>query len=566
MVGALLKRITVDRSRLALCFFIAFILVNTGKIVVFKSLITESAATLKIAALLPGFFGALVVMTACFIVLTRLNYRFPIIVFYVFQTMYVTANLLYFAAFQGYLHISQYMGLFSEGFDLLTHAAIQWDAHSLFMVADLPLLIGVLILYPRIYVLNKKRLFKPVAYGVSIVFLIYFYRWEVPMESPLATMNNAYAADAAVVKKYGLLTFNILDLLNLKGSHELISRLSYGPVLSPVKTDTVPMPAPNILILQIESLDAYIIHQKHHKRHVAPYLHSLSEKCVFFPYLMSYHLAGSTSDCEFSTINSVEPLDDYPSIKLRDYDYPNSLLKRLDKTGYFTVAYHGNRGSYFNRTAAFNKMGFKKFYDMQGMNLRDAGWGATDSSVLFYLESRLPHVKQPFLAYCITMSSHEPFTLITPYYRNKRFSDIREGTVRNYYNSINYVDHLLARFIPAIQKSCPNTIIMIYGDHTPTMPKCAYRKAVVKKNDRLFEFVPLFIITPETLVYREKKCAASFLDIAPTVLALTRCTDTIRSYGANLLEFPVQDRVIPFRKGLFSRKTLYREIARNQKN
>jgi phosphoglycerol transferase MdoB-like AlkP superfamily enzyme len=319
---------------------------------------------------------------------------------------------------------------------------------------------------------------------------------------------------------------------------------------------------PNILIVQVESLDAYIVNYRHRKRYVTPYLHDLMKKSLYFPYTLSYHAGGSTSDCEFSTLNSVEPLSDYPSIKLRSYDYKNSLVTRLTRHGYAAYAFHGNRGTYFNRNFAFKKIGFQKFYDMFAMGIKEKGWGVPDDSVFTFVRSCLAGQKQPFFFHVITMSSHEPFTLIKPFFHDKHFDNIRDGAKRNYLNSMAYVDAEVRKFIAFVRKSHPNTVIFIYGDHTPTLPKCGYTKATIKQNDRILEFVPLFILTPEKTTHWEKKYAASFLDIAPTILAASGVNDSIRTNGLNLLDLPLKTQEIPLRGQLYGRKQLYSRIAK----
>jgi lipoteichoic acid synthase len=538
-----------------------YVVFNAVKGAVFNHIIVGDASSPCYSECLNGFINKLILTCLCAVILIRPRHRSFIAAFYIAQTVYILTNVIYYLSFQGYLHISQYTGLFSEGFDLLTHAALPWEARSLVAFIDLPFLVGILIAYHRLSEINRRYFFKPVLYGASVLFLIVFYKWEVPLETPLQQLNNAYESDASVVKKYGLLTFNILDLFNYRDTRARIKVLTYGPpVAAPDTADT----HPNILIMQIESLDAYIIDYLYKKKFVTPFLHDLSRKCIFFPYLLSYHLAGSTSDCEFATINSVEPFADFPSIKLRNYDYPNSILKRCAADGYSVVAFHGNRGTYFNRNAAFKKMGFQAFYDMFAMRLPEIGWGASDESVFDFVKSQMLHQKQPFLYYCITMSSHEPFVFVKPYYRNSAFDDIKDGPVRNYLNSMSYVDNMLKKFIPAVRNTCPNMIIFIYGDHTPSLPKCGYQKALITLKGQPLEFVPLLIVTPENTVYREKRLAASFLDIAPTVLAAGRCKGTIQSYGLNLLSLPTQDKGIPYRMNIYSRKSLYGNIGRKR--
>jgi lipoteichoic acid synthase len=502
-----------------------------------------------------------VFINAIGIILLRIRWRLPMVIFYLLQTLYLVVNTLYYYSFQGYLHISQYLGLFSEGFDLITHAALPWDARSLLVCIDLPFLVGVLVCYPRLSALNKKYAFRPIMYATSILLIVYVYKWEAPQESPLHTMNNAYASDVSVVQRYGLLTFNMMDLLNFRDAQSHIKHLNYGPAFSAPDSGGE---HPNIIIIQVESLDANIINFQYKKGYVTPFLNALSKECIFYPYMLSYHFAGGTSDCEFSTINSVEPFDNFPSVKLRNYDYPNSLLKRCTANGYSVVAFHGNRGEYFNRNSAFKKMGFRKFYDMFGMGVPEIGWGATDESVFDFVKSQLSRESPPFFNYVITMSSHEPFTLVKPYYHSKTFDDIRDGAKRNYLNAISYVDRVLSKFIPFVKATYPNTVIFIYGDHTPTTPKCGYTKAILDIDQRPFEFVPLFILTPQKTVYREGTFAASFLDIAPTVLAAGRCSGSINTRGCNLLAFPLQDKEIPFRLGIYSRKALFSKISRKR--
>lgn len=552
----------LTRESVALLSLAAFILFNTLKLTVFNHLIVSNHGELpRLAAIIPAFFVRLAFFIFLFTLFLRIRFRFPLVVLYLLQTLYVTVNLMYYLSFQGYLHVSQYIGLFSEAWDLVTHSALPCDLRSLFIVIDLPFLIGLTFFYPRLHALCRSHLFKPVFYGFSVFFIVYFYRWEVPVESPARMMNNRYSSDVSVVKKYGLLTFNIVDLLNYRDVHSRIKRLNYGPVFAVSDTSGIRR---NLLMLQVESLDAHIINCRHRKRLVTPFLNGLSKESIFFPYTLSYHAGGSTSDCEFSTLSSVEPLHNYPSIKLRNYDYANSLVKRFKRNGYEPLAFHGNRGTYFNRSFAYKKIGFQTFYDMFAMGIKEKGWGIPDDTVFTFALSRLETQKQPFFYYIITMTSHEPFTLVKRVFHDHRFDNIKDGAKRNYYNSMAYVDRELKRIVTSVRESHPNTVIFIYGDHTPTLPKCSYQKAMIRHNDRVLEFVPLFILTPDKKVHYEKKYAASFLDIAPTALAASGITDSIRTHGLNLFDLPLREKEIPLRGQIYSRKQLYSMVAKKR--
>jgi len=289
----------------------------------------------------------------------------------------------------------------------------------------------------------------------------------------------------------------------------------------------------------------------------------LGQEFHYYPYTMSYHEAGGTSDCEFSAINSVEPLSDYPSMKINDYDYPNSIVRQLAGNSYDTVAFHGNVGSYFNRDVAYPKMGYRELADMAKMGLKDVGWGAPDNDVFSYAENRLKNEKQPFFAYTITMTSHGPFTNADNYYNNAVYDDVKDPTARNYMNSMSYVDQSVASYVNYIRANFKNTYIFILGDHTPNVNSGDYRQASFTEGDKYFEFVPLIIVTPDNRQYREDNIAASFLDIAPTIANASGVPYSIDSDGMDLLNRTEENNNrIPYKGESFDRSYLLEKISK----
>jgi lipoteichoic acid synthase len=552
------QRFISGKYFLGIVSLVFFIVANAIKISIFDHLIIDSSVFPSVEALLSGGGIKVFLVTIISLLLIKTRLRLVFVLFYALQCCYILLNLMYYFSFQGYLHISQYISLISEAFDLVSHAALPWDARSLFVLADLPPFLCVLFFYKPLSELDSKYLFKPVLYATSILFIWFFYKWEVPAESPRQVMDNAYSSDVSVVSRYGLIAFNFVDLVNYTNAKSQIGRLDYGPPKKAAHSDSL---HPDILVIQVESLDARIVDYKYRNQYVMPYLHALSQACIYYPYVLSYHLAGSTSDCEFSTINSVEPFDDYPSIKIRNYGYPNSYLKQLDECGYETFAFHGNRGTYFNRNAALKKMGFTKFYDLFGMGVPEIGWGASDESVFEFVKNRMASQKPPFLYYVITMSTHEPFVNVRHYFNDRRYASIADVPMRNYLNSMSYFDRVLEKFMADVRRLSPGVVIIMYGDHTPTLPKCGYEKAAIRADKKVFEYVPLFIITPAGTIYREGTYSGTFLDVAPTILSISRCSGEIRSHGQDLLSFPIAEKYVPYRADLYSRAGLFKQAA-----
>jgi lipoteichoic acid synthase len=198
---------------------------------------------------------------------------------------------------------------------------------------------------------------------------------------------------------------------------------------------------------------------------------------------------------------------------------------------------------------------------MDAMGLSEISWGAPDGSVFDFVKTLMRSQSAPFFYYIITMSSHEPFTLVKPYYHTDAFASA-PGAARDYYTAMSYTDREIKSIVSDIRKARPDTYVFLYGDHTPLISRDFYKRATVVQDNRLFEFVPLFIITPDRRVYRENACVASFMDIAPTILNASGVAYRFKSSGANLLLGPLADGAISYRNGLYSRAELFRKISR----
>jgi lipoteichoic acid synthase len=560
-IGPFFIRAVKSPAAVSVLFFLLFVFANAVKTAVFNRQLIDLPAFSPCPEIFSGFLEKTLVAFILAIGLTRPAQRIWFACFYVVQALYMFVNLSYHLSLMGYLHVGQYAGLFLEAFDLVKHSAVPRDAGLWLVLLDAPLAAGMLIFYSAFSAFNKRYIFKPALVCAAVAATVFVARWN-PLEfSPKQSMNDAYASDVSVVSRHGLLVFNLVDLFNYGEMRSHIRSLSYGPEISHAGTAAAPS---NILAIQVESLDAFIIDTKYEGAFITPFLHDLSYKSVYFPYMMSYHEAGSTSDCEFSTLNSVEPLEDVPSIKIRNYGYPNSVVKQFAAKGYRVEAYHGNRGTYFNRAAAFKKMGFHQFHDMFSMGLKEVGWGAPDRAVFDFVKTRLLSQKNPFFYYIITMSSHEPFSLARPYYQNNFYSSVKNEATRDYFNVMSYIDRELQEIVGSISSSHPNTCLFIFGDHTPIIQKDVYRRASLIYNNRLFEFVPLFIIAPDARCFRENACVASFVDIAPTMLAAAGIPYSLHTAGANLLDAPLADGIISYRGGVYRRADLFKKIRQGK--
>jgi phosphoglycerol transferase MdoB-like AlkP superfamily enzyme len=547
---------------LTVFFFLLFVAANALKTSLFYCILIDVSVVSSFHVLFQSLFRNLVIGLFIYLFLTRPRHWCWLAGFYFIHTFYMFINLAYHLSLGGLLRFSQYIGLYAETIDLVQSTVIPYDSRLWLVIADLPFFVILLLAYHKFSKVNSRVLFRPAAVCAAVTVFAVLCVWNPLRPLPKRYMPDTYSSDAALIQSYGLFAFTVRDILSFRKTHEFALSQRYGPLTSFPGSDK---PRPDIFCIQIESLDANIIDQKHDSVFVMPFLHNLSDACVFFPYALSYHEAGLTTDCEISVINSMEPLADFPSMKLHNFRYTNSMVKQFSKVNYQAIAFHGNRGTFNNRIEAYAKMGFGTFYDITGMHLRETAWGAPDGAVFDFVKEQFGAHQGPLFYYVITMSSHEPFTLVDSYFKNTSFSTVPNKITRAYFNSMSYVDKEVGDLVARIRAQRPNSYCFIYGDHTPITQVGDYKKASFLLDDRLFEFVPLFVITPDSIVHREGACVASFIDVAPTALIASQVPYRLRTNGANLLDFPLHDGVLTYRNGAYSRTELFQMMMSKEK-
>lgn len=526
-----------------LLFFI-FIVLNSIKIIFFHSKISN----INYSFIIYVFFLSFLI----YFLLFNLKIRFFCLIFYILQFLYLSINLTYFLYFKIYLTAETFFSLFGHGLISVLKGAFPFYPSVLLFLIDLPFLLILLRKSNFKEVSKINKFLKIIFYTVSLIFLFFYIILNF---SKIKEKDRIYdfTADFRIVEKFGPFFWQIDEYFKEK---DFSSELKISKNLIEKKGKEKHF---NLIFIQVESLDAYIIKEKFEDNYIMAYLNELKENSVHYPYVISYHYGGGTSDCEFSIFNSVEPLLGFPSINILNYDYKNSFLKILKKNDYSIKAFHGNEGYFWNRNFAFPGMGFDEYYDIKKMGLKQKGWGAEDKDVFEFMLKKLKEENKPFFYYIITMSSHIPFTNVLNYYKNEKFNKVEERVLRNYFLSMSYVDEVLKYYIKEFRK-IPDTYIFIYGDHTGIVEQTPKGKSFIDLDGLKVEFVPLLIITPENKVFKEENLCGTFLDFAPTALSATGVEFKYFTDGQNLLDFPIEnDKISPFYKK-YDRKFLLTHI------
>lgn len=538
--------------------FLVFLFANAFKNVVAYTICDGSSSGIFASLnFVEAFLGALIIFGG--VALTGKTLLF--FLFYLVQGIFLLVHANYVSLFSSPVHLGSICRLFWELIPAMQNQAAPLSFHLCFMsLIDLPLFLIIAREFKknREFLQSCQKKTRIVLGGAGLLVFVLVITTELLVFPKIDYLRPGRETEKALIHRYGLLGYSIFDFFAQHDQKNNPVRLLYGPetVLTPVAR----RPS-GIVVIQVESLDAGIIDYRWQGHYVTPYLHRLSQKSVYYPYLMSYHKAGGTSDAEIAVLNSVEPLDDFPTMKEEGYPYPHSIARILERNGVKALAFHGNDGYYYNRDHFYYSMDFSAFYDQTRMGLESEGWGASDGKVFTFAEKKIKSSNLPFFSYIITMSSHEPFRNVDNYHTDERFEGVEPEMTRCYLKSMAYVDRTLERFINNIRKEYPDSFIYIFGDHTPyVLKKGPFRKSSLEMDDRNFEFVPLFIMTPDSTVHRETEKAVSLLDLAPTILASAGISGGINSYGENLLTSHLTNK-IPLSGKYYDRKLLF-ESAR----
>lgn len=548
----------ININKKAWYIFLTFVILNAIKLSLFNFSMTPEK-TAGILAYKLGFF--FLASSLLFLIILRFRSRYVYLTIYIIESIYIFSLLSYFGYFHNYLHIMQSFVLFTEGLESVGHMTIPiGPSHLLILVDTIPFI----YIFKNHKVLHasfrdmSKRLIKYSAIAMAALLLIseIFYASNGLGMNVLVKDYTSY--EEVFVERFGTLASDSFNTILNSGGESYIKHILYGDEIKNTHTADKEY---NIIAIQVESMDSSIVNQTWEGNYVTPYLHSLTESAVYYPYTLSYHMAGGTSDAEFSILNSVEALSIFPSMKLSKYTYPNSIAKQFASAGYTTYAFHGNIGNYYNRDVAFAKMGFDEFFDIDDMEYEDAsGWGVPDHLMFNFTLDKLNASKEPFFSYIITITSHMPFNNTSSYYSTSKFNTVKNVTVRDYFISLSYVDESIKKFVQEVQKTYPDTYIFIYGDHTPDIKSAEYTQSSYEYGGNYYEFVPMFVISPYGKSNMENTYSASFLDIAPTMLEASGIAYNYKSSGINLLNVPGKMPEIPYKGIQYNRSSLLQYI------
>ncbi len=224
----------------------------------------------------------------------------------------------------------------------------------------------------------------------------------------------------------------------------------------------------NLIAIQVESLENFVIGQKVYGQEITPNINKLLKNSLYFDNIKEQNNSGISSDCDLMVNTSMLPVRDGSTF----FGYPwteyNTLQDLLNSKGYNTISTHPEVPGNWNWAEAHKSFKADKIWDASQFNQSEViGLGMSDESYLKQIGDKLKKEKQPFYTFLVTLTSHGPFEVPEDKQYLNLPEDLNENMLGAYFQSVRYTDEAIGKFINQLKEEglLENTVIMLYGDH-----------------------------------------------------------------------------------------------------
>ncbi|WP_211746009.1 LTA synthase family protein [Paenibacillus sp. Marseille-Q4541] len=364
--------------------------------------------------------------------------------------------------------------------------------------------------------------------------------------SLLITSLNIYTNrggfnEVVKAEKMGIFNYEAYTLLNQR-EPELIpsEEISQERIntLKGISTDPSAVPSlngalkgKNLIIIQMESLQNFLVNLKIDGQEITPNLNKLVKDNTYFSHFYQQVGQGNTSDAEFVVNTSFYiPPEGAAVQNYVDKDLP-SLPKLLKNEGYDTATFHTNVVEFWNRGELYSSLGFDKYYDKSFFGEEDkVFFGASDHVLYRKTAEKLEEMDQaenPFYAQIISMTAHHPFTLPEDKMTLSLPDRYDDTFVGDYIRAQHYADAELGNFIADLKERgiWDNSVIALYGDHLGLPTTSLDDKDLALLNEVLghsYDYpdminIPFVIASSGVTPTGEQKQIGGQVDILPTL-------------------------------------------------
>lgn len=452
---------------------------------------------------------------------------------------------------------------------------------ALFRWSDLLFIIDILLIIPIFFIGYKKdsksknKFIPRAVIGLAVLFIgfqLTFIPFNKSMENGGAFQFNKLISNMRVYNFTGLLGFHGADIYRYVNDNYL-NKTTYSAeevkdidqwltnennLLSSEYEGIAE--GKNIIILQVEALQNFVINQEINGQVITPNLNKLTQEEVYFDNFYEQTALGRTSDAEFLLNNSLYPTASGSAYMLYAKNEYESLPEKLKQEQYNSTVYHAYNPSFWNRYIIYNQFEIDEFYSKEDFSEGEAiGWSLNDKDMLLESLEDIKSRAQPSYSHLITLTSHHPFEMPEKYetMNLEGYTDYSMRYFRNYINSIHYVDEAVGQFVDALKEEgmWDNTLLLIYGDHSSGLTKDDPAFNAFANTGEEYNYfiedkrIPLIMHLPGNDQSETINKVGSQIDLAPTIAHLAGIEPSSYWLGSNLLSDA--KRQATFRDGSF---------------
>ncbi len=316
----------------------------------------------------------------------------------------------------------------------------------------------------------------------------------------------------------------------------------------------------NIIVIQVEALQQFVINKSINGKEITPNLNKLISESIYFDNYYYQTAGGGTSDAEFASNVSMYPMKEGSAYIRKSGNYYYSLPQKLKDSGYGTIAMHGYKPGFWNRSVMYKALGFDEFFSKTSFNEDEIlGMGISDKSFLSQSFKKLSEYKQPYFAFVITLSSHFPYGNDKSQYSPLDVGEYKDTLMGDYIQAVHYTDEALGMFIEELRSSglLNNTVLAVYGDHQAIPKDNISELASFMGKEELNELewqqlqkVPMIIHLPGNKEPQVISTAGGEIDFMPTLLNIAGVdASNVVNMGKDLLN--TKEGFVMFRNGSF---------------
>lgn len=552
-----LRKISLNRAKI----IIGMVIILFIKTVIFTSIGSSKFGTSfwgtgYDSPLIFAHVSYLIIMIApCFFLKGKKEITYLIIIDILYSLLLI-ADLWYFRASGYYLGIKYIF--YPELFNPLGNSLFNPNMLDLILIIDIPIIIyirnrikskaefkrsikagllsfaiPILIISTTHYLFDIKRV-----YGSSVRFIQ--NDWEaswspatrVKNRSPLGDhMYEIFTTFSKVISKVDKEEMKIVDSW-LEWNNEKLPDNEYKGIAKDK----------NVIFLQIESLEDFVINQKVYGQEITPNLNKLINKSLYFNNIYEQNNGANSIDADMLASTGLLTLGDSVTFLTHPEVKYNSIQRILSRNGYQTAGSHAEKaGDWGWAEAHKSALGTEVLWSIRDY-IEDeyVGFGLSDESLYRQFLEKIQTLNQPFFAMIPTLTSHGPFDINEKYRELNLPEELDENELGGYFQSIHYADKQIGTLIKNLEDKglIENTVVVIYGDHGGVHK---YYMNTVEKVEmdgdwwKEYEMQIPLIIYGEDLPSRQIETVGGHMDITPTVLYLLGLDNENTFMGRNLL-------------------------------